>query len=253
MANTIGQETDSVVLRAFPAVAVWENNNGTLTPLYSFYNTGNISLTWNADPSSGNTSDASYYEITSGDGAVIQYPKQQKRIDGTTGAIVSTTQSSDGNFTNIGTMQFTTKFAPKKYSGSSFAKQKWVNFIHQLTQGDSAVKNKELLLAFPTGQSYEDIYLPTGAVEGWYFMFGKLTSDITHSVGSDNPTDLQLTFSTYRPHSVTSEGLGSLTSITLEVMNGTTADLTVSTPTLTSSDAAVLIAGDIRPIDEVNS
>lgn len=246
--STVGNETESKILHAYPGIAMWKVSDGSLVPLYNFYGTGDITATWVADPSSGNSSDQSNYEVTIGDGTTFQFPKAVRRIDGTTGELITTASSDDGNFTNIATIQFTTKIAPKAYGGSSFAKQTWSNFINQLTQGTTPVRGMELLIAAPTGQTYTDSITNssgTTSVDGWFWMFGKITSDITHTANGDSPTDLQLTLSSYRPHGIDAEDLGGLTAITLTIPDGTQTGLSVTTPSLSSDEAAILLAGKL--------
>ncbi|MBQ6269213.1 MAG: hypothetical protein IJK61_03705 [Bacteroidetes bacterium] len=245
---TLGNESDTTLLCAYPAVAMWKVSSGSLVPLYSFYDTGDTTTTWAADPSSTSGSEATNYEITAGDGTVVQFPKNTRRIDGTDGTLVTTSSTSDGNFSNVGTMQFTAQFAPKAYGGSSFAKQTWSSFINQLTQGTTPVRDMELLVAMPTGQTYTDINTNntgTGQVDGWIFMFGKINSDITVAAGSANPTNLQITLASYRPHGIDAEDIGGMTAIALLVPDGTQTGITVTTPSLSSDDAAVLLAGKI--------
>lgn len=244
---TLGDESESLVINAYPAVGIWYNKSGTLTPLFNFYGTDANTATW-PTAETGGGSEAEKHSITRGDGVILECSKQTKKIDLSTGATVQVAVEEDSNFTKLGTVSFTALVAPKLHSGATWSKNTWSKFIELLTQpltDSKAVKDLELLVAMPAGQTYADAQSSTGKVDGWVWMVGKITSEISHSSSGSNPSSLEITISSYKPHGLEATDLTGLTAIPLEVPMGDSAYLTINTPTITAGQATLLLNGKL--------
>jgi len=120
-------------------------------------------------------------DIEMGDGAIIRFPAESLVIDGTDETeIASDTGGSDAS--GKGTISMTTRGAPTQLGSVP-------EFLSEII----ANKANKFLIVLPFGYTHARTGVATAAKpDGFAYMFGKITNDISFAQGSDN--NIQLDF-----------------------------------------------------------
>ncbi|MBS1562584.1 MAG: hypothetical protein JSS89_13345 [Bacteroidetes bacterium] len=153
------------------------------TPIMKFDNIqdGGFTIKAPADAAGGGTGDT--IDIARGDSTVIQFTKPSLVIDGVTDNVKSSSTSTGG------TVKDEVKF---KINEADMDSATWTAFIKKL-QGLMGTK---VLVCLPTGYTYDAITNTTPAdvkPDGYVFLCGKISADLSAAFASNTPTAIELT------------------------------------------------------------
>lgn len=219
---------DSIVLLTLD-VSIAEPNmqttNSTGIERFGFdgLSAGNMEVLGTADSAAANSTNN--VDFTHADGLIVRFGSKNKVLDGNTGADITPEGESSDN-TGLGTASLTTLYGDVEAT----SKTDMLNRI-------KASKTNYFLIVMPTGY-YGDV--SNSDVDGWAYMIGKRTSNLSVVNNSDPVTveftSYKLAGSEAEHQAAFATGFGSIT----------TADGVTLTPaTLSNADAVLLGKGEV--------
>lgn len=184
---------------------------------------------------------AEFIEVTRGDGAIIQFPKDNLRIDGTDESVVSSSGGSGTDTAAIGTISFTALQADMDSAS-------YLAFINKL----KAHRNDFWLVCVPIGENYVRRH-PSSATTpnaaGFAFLLAKLSGSLNLSIAPQTGAPVQLQFQGTKYGGTATNGDTLIAGAAFPgiPVKGVTPVYTVTppTPVITAAEAADILKGDI--------
>jgi hypothetical protein len=188
-----------------------------------------------------NTTNANNLDIKRIDGATWRFPKETLILDGITENDITPADASSDATGKAEITMIIVEAPIEKNSFTAFARE------------FKTLKDSLFLVTIPSGQSYRaktDQKKP----EGYIHMIGKISSDSEFQFEGEKETSLSLTLVSYKNSGLVAADLTDeslFTAITWK-KGGTGKDITgIKPPTITSGDAAEILAGDVVIVSDI--
>lgn len=179
-------------------------------------------------------------DLTLPNNVIIRYPKSTVIVDGTDDSKLLTDPTKDPYASKRGEVTFTIALADCDSTT-------WTAMLNTIRTNAQAL----WLVCLPIGTTYTNA--GTGTIDGYYYMLGKITTDLESKLSS-TPASVTITLVSYEFYSTSStatstvkaafvsnaQGAGIWPALT---MKGTGA--TVTPPTLTAPEAALVADGEL--------